>query len=238
MESESEMTAGSTFQRKTDHVAGQLALELMHEIRNPLESLSYLTYLTLKEVDRPDQVRKYVELAQEQVDILAEISKQTLGLAQTTTTLKSHDIVALAETALRIHRRTIDGKKIHLVKKFPDQLTAGMYKSEMLQVLWNLIGNAVQAVAEEGTLCLRIRKYGGKIHFLVADNGHGIAREHAESVFEPFFTTKGEEGNGLGLAISRRLVNHHKGTLRMRSSVREGKSGTSFKVCFPCDASA
>jgi signal transduction histidine kinase len=210
----------------------------MHEIRNPLEALSYLTYLTSQEADNPEQVRKYVEMAQEQVEILTEISSQTLGLAQPTATLRSHDLVELVETALRIHRRTIDGKKIHLVKKFPEQLTAGMYKIEMLQVLWNLIGNALQAVPDEGTLCLRIRKSEGRAHLIVADNGHGIAKEHAESIFEPFFTTKGEEGSGLGLALSRRLVDHHKGTLRMRSSVREGKSGTSFKVCFPCDVSA
>jgi signal transduction histidine kinase len=222
----------------TQNMAGRLALELMHEIRNPLEALSYLTYLTSQEADNPEQVRKYIEMAQEQVEILTEISSQTLGLAQPTATLRSHDLVELVETALRIHRRTIDGKKIHLVKKFPEQLTAGMYKIEMLQVLWNLIGNALQAVPDEGTLCLRIRKSEGRAHLIVADNGHGIAKEHAESIFEPFFTTKGEEGSGLGLALSRRLVDHHKGTLRMRSSVREGKSGTSFKVCFPCDVSA
>ena len=231
-----QLMRGDTLERVVLHeAAGRLALEVMHEVRNPLESLSYLTYLALEEAHNPEKVKKYMRLAREQVETLTEISSQALGYAQSTSSPMPHDLVILAESALRIHRRTIDRKKIHLVKRFPEDLTAHMYKSEMLQVLWNLIGNALDAMPDEGTLTLRIRKSQGTVHLLIADNGHGIDKENIETIFEPFFTTKEQQGTGLGLSITKKIVDHHRGTLRVRSCIKEGKSGTSFKMCFPVE---
>jgi signal transduction histidine kinase len=84
-----------------------------------------------------------------------------------------------------------------------------------------------------GTLCLRLRKSLDGVHLVVADNGHGIPEEHANSIFEPFFTTKEERGTGLGLALSKKIIERHRGTIKMRSSVRPGRSGTIFKISIP-----
>ena len=70
----------------------------------------------------------------------------------------------------------------------------------MLQVISNLILNALEALPESGTLSLRFRKRKDRIHMIVADNGHGIPAEHLGRVFEQYFSTKGEKGNGLGLS--------------------------------------
>jgi signal transduction histidine kinase len=103
----------------------------------------------------------------------------------------------------------------------------------MLQVVSNLIVNALDALPAEGILRLRVRKRKNEVDFMIADNGHGIAIQHKEALFQPFFTTKIDKGTGLGLALSKRIIERHNGRIRVRSSVRPGKSGTAFKISLP-----
>ena len=214
-------------------VSGRLALEVMHEIKNPLEALGHLTFLTCAEADESDKVRKYMTLAEEQVATLRQIAEQTLGYARSAAAPRSVELVELAEAALRIHRRTIEKKKIQLTRDFARDVVASVYMGEMLQVFSNLIVNALDAMPFEGALFLRLRRRGGQARFLVVDNGHGIEAEHSRRIFQPFFTTKEERGNGLGLALSKKIVERHNGRIAMRSSVRPGKSGTMFRISLP-----
>jgi signal transduction histidine kinase len=106
---------------------------------------------------------------------------------------------------------------------------------EMLQVVSNLIANALDALPAFGILHLRLRKRGGRIHFVMADNGHGIAIVNNDRIFRPFFTTKENRGTGLGLDLSEKIIQRHFGSIRMRSSVRPQKRGTTFRVCLPLE---
>jgi signal transduction histidine kinase len=214
-------------------VAGRLALEVMHEIKNPLEALGHLIYLAAGEADHPERVKKYMSLAEEQMATLAHVASQTLGIARISHVPKPIDLVALAEAALRIHQRAIESKKVHLVKDLPKGIVVPVYTGEMLQVLSNLIVNALDALPTDGTLILRLRKRRGEVQFVIADNGHGIPAEHRNEIFEPFFTTKKDRGNGLGLALSKKIIERHRGRISIRSSVRPGKSGTTFKISLP-----
>ena len=213
--------------------AGRLALEVMHEIRNPLEALGHLTYLACEEAHDSGKVRQYMTLAEEQLATLHQISGQTLGFARTSAKPRACELCKLAEAALRIHRRTIESKKIHLIKNLPADLVAEVFPGEILQVLSNLIVNALDAMDNEGQLSLRIRRRGGSIQIAIVDNGHGIAAEHGQRIFEPFYTTKGDKGTGLGLSLSKNIVERHKGKLSMRSSVRSGCAGTLFRISLP-----
>jgi signal transduction histidine kinase len=164
---------------------------------------------------------------------LAHVASQTLGIARISHVPKPIDLVALAEAALRIHQRAIESKKVHLVKDLPKGIVVPVYTGEMLQVLSNLIVNALDALPTDGTLILRLRKRRGEVQFVIADNGHGIPAEHRNEIFEPFFTTKKDRGNGLGLALSKKIIERHRGRISIRSSVRPGKSGTTFKISLP-----
>jgi signal transduction histidine kinase len=82
---------------------------------------------------------------------------------------------------------------------------------------------------------MRLRKRNREIHIVVADNGHGISADVMARIFEPFFTTK-KAGNGLGLALSKKIIEHNQGKISLRSSVRPGKSGTTFKISLPIPA--
>lgn len=224
----------TTRQGKDQRVAaGQLALEMMHEIRNPLEALGHLTFLTLEERHNPDQVEKYMLLAKEQMRTLNRIAGQTLGFARVSEQPKPVDLVGLAEAALRIHQRTVTAKRIHLVKELPTGLIAEVRSGQILQVLSNLIANALYALPKEGKLSFRLRRRKDRIDLTIADNGHGIRTEHLSRIFEPFFSTKEEAGNGLGLPLSRRIIEDHGGTIRMRSSVQAHRAGTCFRISLP-----
>jgi signal transduction histidine kinase len=213
--------------------AGLLALEMMHEIRNPLEALNNLLYLGLETADEPEAVRRYIRLAQEQAVTLSEITSSILGYARPSPSKRSTCLVALVEAALRIHRKELERKTIHLVKDMPDGLSAEVHGGQILQVVSNLVANALDALPIDGTLCIRLRRRRSEAHLVVADNGHGIPKSIFAHIFEPFFTTKDEVGTGLGLALSKRIVEGHRGRIRVRSSLRPGKSGTLFKVSLP-----
>ena len=213
--------------------AGLLALEVMHEIRNPLEALGNLVYLTLACTNEPEKVRMYMELADEQIANMSRVALQTLGYVNGSGDFVHSSLAELAESALRIHTSAIEAKKVRLLRNFPAEITAPVHKGEMLQVISNLIVNAVDALPADGTLSLRITKCHGMAHFTIADNGHGIPAEHRNAIFEPFFTTKDTHGTGLGLAVSRKIVERHKGKIYLRSSVHPHRHGTTFKVSLP-----
>jgi signal transduction histidine kinase len=226
--------ATDSLQRSEERAtAGLLALEVMHEIRNPLEALAHLVYLTNEEAANPAKVRKYMSQAEEQVATLNHIAGQTLGFARSSHAPLRTDLVSVAEAAIRIHQRAIESKKIHLVKDLPENLEAEVYTGQLLQVISNVIVNAIDALPNDGTLCLRLRERHGEIQFVIADNGHGIPQEHASAIFQPFFTTKEGSGTGLGLALSKNIIERHNGRIRVRSSVRIGRSGTTFRISLP-----
>ena len=128
--------------------------------------------------------------AAEEMKMLNRIASQALGFARVSDSAKPINLVDLAEAALRIHERTIAAKKIHLVKDLRGDVIAEVKHSQMLQVVSNLLHNALDALPDGGTLFLRVRKRTDRVEFLVADNGQGIASEHVQQIFEPFFTTK------------------------------------------------
>jgi signal transduction histidine kinase len=214
-------------------IAGRLALEMMHEIRNPLEALGHLIFLAREEAANSEKIHGYLELADEQVVILHRIAGETLGFARASHTPKPFDMVCLTEAALRIHRRTIEAKQVRLIKDLPDGVVAQVYIGEMLQVMSNLIVNALDALPTQGVLYLRARKRREGVQLLVADNGHGIPPAYARKIFQPFFTTKEDRGTGLGLALSKKIVEGHHGTISVKSSVRDGKTGTTFRIFLP-----
>lgn len=213
--------------------AGQLALEVLHEIRNPLEALGHLTYLPLQSPNDPEKVTTYMGLAEEQLATLNRIVSQTLGYARRGSKPGLSSLVELTEAAIRIHQRTIEAKKIHLLKDLQVGITAEIRAGEMLQVVSNLIVNALDALPAGGILAVRLRRRNGGVFILISDNGSGIPAQHSRKLFEPFFTTKEESGTGLGLALAKRIIEHYCGRIRVRSSVRPGKSGTTFRISLP-----
>lgn len=214
---------------------GQLALEMVHEIRNPLEALSHLTFLARQQAQEPDKVIHYLNLAEEQMDHLRYISGKTLGYSKSAFSIEAADLVKVAEAALRIHQTSFKRNNVRLITDLPEKMIVQIHFGGMLQVISNLLANALDAVSGSGSIRLRMKGHRNEVHILVADNGHGIAPEHIRSVFEPYFTTKGDHGTGIGLTVVEKIVNGHRGRIRVRSSVRPGRCGTTFRVSVPAN---
>jgi signal transduction histidine kinase len=218
-------------------VAGQFSAAIMHEINNPLETISNLAYLVEREVDSPAKVREYIALLQAEVANVIRIARQTLSFYKPSDVRLPVDLVEVAESALRVHERRIAAKKVNLVKDLGEEVRIEVHPGEMLQVFSNLLGNALDALPDKGTLHLRFRKRDDQVHATIADNGSGIPQEIFSKVFDPFFTTKKEKGTGLGLPISKSIIEGHKGRIKLRSCTRPDRSGTAFCISLPLNRS-
>ncbi len=217
-------------------IVGQFALEVMHDIRNPLDALCNLLHMAGEEAEKPAKVREYVALAKEQILTVNHIAGDTLGLVRTSTEASAVPLADLAEAAIRIQHRRITDRRIHLVRDMTESARVKSRRSEILQAISNLLANAIDALPEEGTISIRISKRGDEARILIVDNGHGISNDRLKQLFQPFFTTKGNDGTGLGLALTRRIVERHGGRICVRSSVRAGRTGTAFRICLPTSA--
>ncbi len=213
--------------------AGQFATAIVHEINNPLEAVSNLNYLLEKDAADPTKVRDYSHQIAEQLATVFQIARRTLNFHRPSEALEVIEMVALTEAVLRIHRDKILAKQLELVTDIAADATVHAHAGEILQVLSNLLSNAIDALPANGKLTIRVRKCEKEVHLTVADEGHGIPSDTLKRIFEPFFTTKKNQGTGLGLAISKSVIERHKGKIRARSSVRPGRSGTAFRVSLP-----
>ncbi len=219
-------------------VAGQFAATVMHEINGPLEAVTNIIYLIQQEADSASQVRIYCNMLDEQLRTLTKLSRQTLSFYRSSDTRESIAIATLAEAALRVHQKKISAKRIDLRKRLKADVTAEVQAGDMLQVISNLVANAVDALPEKGILCVSVKRIAGEAHVTVADNGPGIPAAILPRIFDPFFTTKKEHGTGLGLAISKSIIEKHHGRIRSRSTTRPSRNGTTFRIAIPLSAKA
>ena len=214
-------------------IAGRYAGAIVHEVNNPLEALANLVYLTKQEANHPDYVRKNMQVAETQLNRLAEITRKTLSFYREQSEAKEFDLVEIAESALRIHSHRFAAGSIELRKELPDQLMVKAMGGELLQVFSNFILNALDALPEkEAVLCLRMRADKERAYITISDNGHGIHPSIRKRLFEPYVSNK-SSGTGVGLWLSKRILEKHKGSVRFRSSHEPGKSGTTFRVSLP-----
>jgi PAS domain S-box-containing protein len=215
---------------------GRMAATMAHEINNPLEAIINALYLITSDPTLSASTRSNVALAERELSRVSHITKQTLGFYREN---GRPDIVCLSKLAdelIGLYSRKLNYKAIQVEKRWRTQGEISGIAGELRQIISNLMGNAIDALAPHGTLHLRITPFHVKdyaVRLTVADSGTGIKRENLPSIFEPFFTTKQHVGTGLGLWIAREIVNKHSGSIRVRS--KPGK-GTVFAVYLPMTA--
>ena len=217
--------------------AGRMANTLAHEINNPLEALTNIFYLLQTHEGLPSESRELVEIASREIERVGHITRSTLSFYRKIPgrTIDLHTI--LNEVVQLFHSRATQ-HKVEIQKRYTEDIHATQYDPALRQVFANLVGNALEAMEHQGGRIV-IRAHMAETHavVMVSDNGHGVEREHLHSIFEPFFTTKGEKGTGLGLWVTRGIVEEQGGRLTLRTRTQGPRHGTTIRVTLPTNVS-
>jgi PAS domain S-box-containing protein len=232
--------------RDSDRLAtmGRLAATIAHEIHNPLDAVGNLLYL-IEKCGKEEPVSEYISLASQEVGRIAQMTQHMLSFQREAVRPVPVRFGEVFENVLAIYQKKIASAGIQVNSHVEEQSEVLAMPGEMRQVIANLVGNAIEALASQNrnhneNRQLWLRAYPCRewrhgqcgLRVVVADNGPGIPAEIREKIFEPFFTTKGESGTGLGLWITSDIISKYGGSVRLRSSTRENASGTCFSLFF------
>ncbi len=187
-------------------VANQYASSVMHEVNNPLEAMVNLVYLLQHDGPMSPKMRERVEILDEQLQVLTQVARSALSYSKDQARLKPVDVIQVAESALKLHVARITNRRVLVNKRFRQHAQCHGVSGELLQLLSNLILNALDATAEmeRGALHIRVHRGRSGVHITIADNGAGVPAHVAHTLFTPNVTSK-QNGTGLGLWLSKRI---------------------------------
>jgi signal transduction histidine kinase len=227
-------------QREKLAVTGRLAASIAHEINNPLEAITNLLYLLDESLLGPEQ-RKYIDLAQQELARVVDISTQALRFYRDPSPPAPCNIAEILDSALALFNGRIAALQIQIEREDSRKLVVLGAREELRQMLVNLIHNSMDAMPHGGRLLIRTRsainwRTGRRgVCLVVADTGQGMSSSTKKRIFEPFFTTRSAVGTGLGLWLCAGIIQKHGGTIEVKSLQRPGRSGTVFSIFLPHD---
>ncbi len=212
-----------------------LTRQLIHEIRNPLNSIS-LNLQILEEdlsVDNrsaPADLQSRVRRVRAEVERLDRILTDFRRYANLPPlTFETCNLALLIEEVLDFNEPEAQRQNVQVNREIQKLPAVQLDPSQFKQALLNLIINAVQAIEEGGTLSVRAKPSNGGIQIEVEDTGQGIPPEQVDKIFDLFFSTK-EEGTGVGLAIVKQVIEGHGGQINVDSTPGQG---TKFSIVLP-----
>jgi two-component system nitrogen regulation sensor histidine kinase GlnL len=223
--------------------AGRMAVGLAHEIRNPLSAVRGAVQLLARELPADSPLREYTDVLLTEVDRVNRIIEMLLDLGRPVQVRRVPlNLHQLLERVVRLTEETARAQGVTIVRRYDPSLPPILGDEDrMLQVLHNLVRNALEAMPAGGALTLVSRvslnplfgkmDFGsgqrGMVEVQIIDEGAGIPPEIHARIFDPFFTTK-VRGLGLGLALCHRIVEEHRGVLQVASAEGRGTTVTCF----------
>jgi PAS domain S-box-containing protein len=219
--------------------AGKLAASIAHEVNNPLEGITNMLFLASESADLIE-ARQWLEQAQSEVKRLSNITRRTLGFYRESTQPVAYSPADVMEEVISFYVPEAGTKKVQLQALIRTRLETYGVPGELRQVLSNLISNSLDASPNGGLIRLGVRPAADMLdsgrtglRITVADTGSGIPAGVLQHIFDPFFTTKLDTGTGLGLWVSKELVEKQGGRLRVRSTASGARTGTIFSIFIP-----
>jgi PAS domain S-box-containing protein len=218
-------------------VAGRLSASIAHEIHNPLDSVANLHYLMSKETDGALQQR-YLAMAQQELNRTLQISRAMLGLYRESKAPVEVNMRELLQSVLLLLDRQLKDQSVAVERKLEEDAFIQGFPGELRQVFTNLITNAAEAAGPRGRVQVLLQselpadtRPGAMV--TVSDSGAGVPESVQAKLFKPFFTTKGELGTGLGLWVSRGIVEKHGGKIDLTNSTNPAFPGAAVRVYLP-----
>jgi PAS domain S-box-containing protein len=217
--------------------AGRLAASIAHEINNPLEAVTNILFLAKMDEAVTGNTKGLLEVADKELQRLSHIAARSLKFYRQRTAPTLTAIEELVDAVLFFNEPAIRSNSIHVEKRYRSTPPVLCLPGEIQQVVTNLIGNALDALPKGGQLTVGVRPAHDRegregVSVMVADSGHGMNRQILSHLFQPFVTTKGDAGTGLGLWVSKGILEKHQSKIAVRS--RPG-SGTVFRLFLPID---
>jgi len=234
-------TESALIQSEKLAAVGRLAASISHEINNPLESVTNLLYLIRAEEQLPERAMTYILLAERELARVSQIAGQTLRFQRQSSRPTCVTAEDLLESVVALYQGRLLNARIKLDFQHRGAIGIHCYEGDIRQVLNNLVGNAIDSMRSGGRLILRThnaicpRTHRPGLRITIADTGYGMPPEVRNRIFEAFYTTKGLSGTGLGLWISKGIVEKHHGHLSVRSCNRAPNTGTVFSLFLPRD---
>jgi two-component system, NtrC family, sensor kinase len=232
--------------RETEKMAamGRVAGIIAHEVNNPLAAITNIFYLLRNHPSLDEDARRCADLAEQELQRVSHITRQTLSFYRESKQPITVLVPELLDEVLALQERALMASHITLRKQYLATCMVQGFPVELRQVFLNLIGNAVQAMPDGGVLGVYVRETtdwtrqlrGTSISIL--DTGAGIRPEDARRLFQPFFSTKSTKGTGLGLWISKGIIQKYDGRITCRSFRHGEQCATCFKIFLPVSGSS
>jgi signal transduction histidine kinase len=209
---------------------GELAACFAHEVMNPLTTIRGNLSIANYELPGDHPARLYLEAISRAERRIEALARRMLNFSKKRDfTPESHDVAEIIADAIKFVEPYFAEADAQLQARVPSGLPhIEADRCQLVQALVNLLQNACEAMAgtPQRTLTISAAHESDDIRISVADTGRGISEENLPRIFTPFFTTKGEAGTGLGLYITRRIIEDHRGTI----TVESGAGGTTFTI--------
>ena len=213
---------------------GQLAGGVAHEINNPLSAILAFSQLGVRDVEPGTEIHEFLTEIEEAAQRCKEIVQNllTFSRAPQRSDRRIAELEQVVAKAVGLLRHEFDRKNVSLeIRHGESELLFQGVANQMIQVVVNLLGNALHAAGQGGTVRVETRKVGDELVLDVEDSGAGIPADAMEKLFEPFFTTKEEgQGTGLGLSVSYGIVQEHSGSIFAEN---QESGGARFTVRLP-----
>mgnify|MGYP003095089979 FL=1 len=224
---------------------------MSHDIRTPMNAIIGFTTLALSNIDDKDRVKDYLTKTLASSNHLLSLINDVLDMSRIESgKLHLEEVEVNLSDVLHDLKTIVSGqiyaKQLELYMDAMDVTDEDVYcdKTRLNQILLNLLSNAIKFTPAGGTVSVRVRQLAGKVRgcgqyeFRIKDNGIGMSQEFAQKIFEPFerertSTVSGIQGTGLGMAITKNIVDMMGGTIEVQTA--QGK-GTEFTVCVPMRA--
>ncbi len=220
--------------------AARLSATVAHEINNPLEAVCNLIYLAKSAPDTTAEVVEQLTMAEHELERVAHITRQTLGFYRESRVPQPIELVPIIESVMGLYSNKVKSKNINVQLDYGDCAPVIGVPGELRQAIANLLSNAVDAVEKNGNIAVSVRCVSdsgeNEIQLVIEDDGPGILNEDLQHIFEPFFTTKKDVGTGLGLYVTREILERHGGSVAVRTEANHKKmTGACFVVRLPCN---
>ena len=224
-------------------VTARFALTMAHEINNPLEAIANLAFL-LAPLQTSPEAKGYVATIEDQLQGLSRIATQSLKFHRDANKPEVFKLSAVLREVSDFYRPQAERQGVVLRQRFETDGAISAFRSEIVQVVTNLLLNALDATPADGQVIMHLYpapRWLCDLHascgycLSIADSGSGIAPQDRARIYQPFFTTKGERGTGLGLWVSAGILDRIGGSIRVWSTRRPGRSGTCFSLFLPVE---